>query len=85
MKIKLGDQVKDKITGFIGTVVSRTEFLNGCIQYEVVPKCKKGENKIPEGINVDEQSLEVVIKKKVRIKKRSTGGSNQKSKNQRGY
>jgi len=29
--IKLGDKVKDKITGFSGIVIGRTNWLNGCI------------------------------------------------------
>lgn len=35
--IKLGDKVKDSITGFEGVVVARIEYLNGCIQFEVLP------------------------------------------------
>jgi hypothetical protein len=29
-EIKLGDKVKDSITGFTGIVTARTEWLNGC-------------------------------------------------------
>ena len=36
--IKLGDVVKDRLTGFSGVAVSRIEYLNGCIQYEVQPE-----------------------------------------------
>ena len=36
--IKLGQQAKDKITGFKGTVVARIEYLNGCIRLEIQPK-----------------------------------------------
>ena len=32
-KIKLGDKVRCKITGFIGIAVVRSEFLNVCIQW----------------------------------------------------
>ncbi len=29
--IKLGDEVKDSITGYVGVVVGIAEYLNGCI------------------------------------------------------
>ncbi len=32
---KLGDRVKDRITGFAGVVVARDEWLNGCVRYGV--------------------------------------------------
>lgn len=86
MKIELGDKVRCKITGFVGTAVARTEFLNGCVQYNIVPKCKKGENKMTDEIGIDEQSLEVIPKKKeIKIKKSDTGGANTKGLRQRGY
>lgn len=31
----LGVKVKDKITGFVGYTVSKTEYLYGCVQYGV--------------------------------------------------
>jgi len=85
MEIKLGDKVKCKVTGFVGIAIARTEFLNGCIQYSVVPKCKKGDTKMPEEMGIDEQSLEVIPKKKKKIKKSSTGGANTKGIKLRGY
>ena len=33
--IKLGDKVKDSITGFTGIVIARATYLNGCISCEV--------------------------------------------------
>ena len=38
MSIKLGDTVKDYITGFTGIAGARTEYLTGCIQFGVIPK-----------------------------------------------
>jgi len=63
MEIELGDKVKDKVTGFIGIVVARTEFINGCIQYSVAPKVGKN-NQFQEEMSIDEQSLKVITKKK---------------------
>jgi len=40
-KVKLGQEVKDTITGFRGIAVTRTEFLQGCCRIEVQPKVKR--------------------------------------------
>ena len=59
MKIKLGDEVRDRITGFEGMAVQRSEYLNGCVQFEVQPKAdEKGE--LPDSAFVDEQQLEII-------------------------
>ena len=72
-EIKLGDKVRDKITGFMGIAVAKTEFLNGCIQFNVLPKGDKI-NKMPDEISIDEQSLEIVkVKRKKKIKKEMGG------------
>lgn len=85
-KIKLGDKVKCKITGFIGIVVARTEFLNGCIQYNVAPKWEKQKNPMEQEISIDEQSLEVVKQKiKKKVKKERNGGATTRNFSQRGY
>lgn len=60
-KIKLGDRVRDKISGYEGIAVARVEFLNGCIQYTVARKLKKGQEVSPAGEpSFDSYSLEVV-------------------------
>jgi len=76
MEIELGEKVRDTITGVEGIVTSRTEYLNGCVQYEVTRRVKKGEVLTAEsvqGISVDEQQLEIIGKKKS-IKKSDNGG-----------
>jgi hypothetical protein len=77
--IKLGQKVKDKVTDFTGIAVSRIEFLNGCVQVEVMPKAskpKKGEAQTyPDGKFIDEEQLEIVKgKKSLKTKKKDTGG-----------
>ncbi len=77
MEIKLGQKVRDKITGLEGIATSKTEFLNGCVQYEITRKIKKGETLTIEslqGIDVDEQQLEIIETKKKAIKKSDSGG-----------
>ena len=82
--IKLGDKVRDKITGFMGIAVAKTEFLNGCIQFNVLPKGDKI-NKMPDEMSIDEQSLEIVkVKKKKKVKKEN-GGPHRKGYSYRGF
>lgn len=57
--IGLGDKVRDKITGFEGLALEKSEYLNGCVQFEVQPKIDK-EGKIPDSCHIDEQQLEVI-------------------------
>ena len=59
-KIELGTEVKCKVTGFAGIAISRIVYLNGCIQYGVQAKSKKGD--APVETWVDEQQLIIVGK-----------------------
>ena len=70
--INLGDLVKDKVTGFIGTAVSKIEYITGCIQFGVLPKMGK-DKKYPECNYIDDERL-VIIKTKEQIKTKITGG-----------
>ena len=36
-EIKLGDKVRDKLTGFEGFVNAKAEYIYGCVQFEVQP------------------------------------------------
>ena len=58
-EIKLGNKVKDIVTGFEGIATSKVEYLNGCIQYCVKPT-KGKDGKMPEGEYIDQQQLLVV-------------------------
>ena len=85
MEIELGDKVRCKITGFTGIVVARTEFLNGCVQCDILPKGDK-KNKMPEANGIDQQSLEVIkSKKKVEKKEDANGGLNRRGVELRGF
>ena len=83
-EIKLGSKVRDKVTGFVGITVARTEFLNGCIQYNIQPKVEK-DNKVPEEIAVDVGSIEVIKPKKIKIRKKDTGGPMTRNLHRRNY
>lgn len=59
MEIKLGQTVKETITGFTGVVTSVMEQLNGNIQVGVQPKTKD-EGSMPDALYIDHHTLEVV-------------------------
>jgi len=59
MEIKLGNKVRDKVTGYEGVATARVEYLNGCVQYCVKPKVGS-DGKMPEPEYIDVQQLEVV-------------------------
>ena len=74
-KFSNGDEVKDLVSGFKGIINCSSIWINGCIRYSVQPAVNKGENKMPDSIWVDEQSIEKIsdgVNKKIKPKK--TGG-----------
>jgi len=71
-KYDCGDEVKDKITGFVGIVNCRTQWLNNCSTYGVKSrKLKDGAMLSQESF--DEPQLELV-KRKALEPKQNTGG-----------
>lgn len=72
--IKLGQEVKDGVTGFKGIAVSRTEFLQGCCRIEVQPKVDK-DGQLQELGTFDEPQLEVIGRGVlVEVARKKTGG-----------
>lgn len=59
MGIELGQQVKDRVTGFVGIATARIEYLNGCVQFCVKPKMTEP-GKMPDGEYIDDGQLEIV-------------------------
>ena len=55
----LGTRVKDRVTGYEGTITARIEYLNGCLQYCVEAKLDK-EGKIQKHQYVDEGQLKFI-------------------------
>ena len=62
--IKLGDEVKDTVTGFKGIAVARHNYLQGCDRISVQPKIDK-ENKLPEDKSFDEPQLTIIKQGKI--------------------
>lgn len=56
--IKLGQQVRDVVTGYEGIAVAKVEYINGCVQFAVQPKATDG--KLPESNYIDHQRLETI-------------------------
>ena len=69
---ELGDKVKDKVTGYEGTAVSKTEHLNGCVHWGVQGKMLKGE--VPDTEYFDDEQLVVVTKARKKKVTEPTGG-----------
>lgn len=57
---KLGDLLKDRITGFKGVATARVEFLNGCVRFCLTPEKLNKDSKPAEGEYFDVQQIELV-------------------------
>ena len=57
MKIPLGSEVKDAVSGFEGVATARVEYLNGCVHIAVTPKVHEG--KLPPVEFFDEGQLTI--------------------------
>lgn len=73
-EIKLGDKVKDPISGLIGIAVGRTVWLHGCARITVQPMGFDKTKKPYESISVDEPQLEVIKPKRIKEGNHKTGG-----------
>lgn len=56
-EIKLGKEYRDVITGFVGTAIAMTTWINGCVRITLCPKVDK-DGKLPENACVDIEQLE---------------------------
>lgn len=70
--IKLGDEVRDTITGFSGVVIGITEWLHGCRRMTVQPRALH-EGKVAETYSFDEPQL-VLVEQEVAATTSGTGG-----------
>ena len=57
--IKLGQRVKDLVSGLEGIATAKVEYLNGCVQFYVEPPVDR-DGKHIKGTYVDVDQLEVV-------------------------
>jgi hypothetical protein len=71
-KIKLGQRVRDVVTGFTGIATARVEYISGCLQYCVQPPVA-GDGKFPASEYIDHQRLEA-LGESVQLESSNTGG-----------
>lgn len=74
MAIPLGARVKDKITGFQGIVVARSEYLHGCWRVCIQPE-ELQEGKIAEAHWFDEPQVELIQENVVATSGKEPGGT----------
>lgn len=74
---KLGERVKDTITGFQGIVTARCSYLNGCEQLLIQSQKLDKDGKVIKGEWIDEPQL-VVLEEPIepikKVKKEKPGG-----------
>lgn len=58
--MKLGDRVRDNLTGFEGTVTGIVDYITGCRQALITPEMKADASEYPKSSWVDEDRLSVV-------------------------
>ncbi len=64
MSIKLGDEVRDRVTGFQGIIIARYQYLTGCERMEVQPPIDK-DGKMCAGVVFDIAMLELITADRV--------------------
>lgn len=58
---RLGNRLRDRVTGFVGIADSRTEFLSGCVRYGLQAEVSdKDPGKVPDLVWIDVERLEFV-------------------------
>ena len=74
-RIELGDEVWDSISGFRGIVISRTEYLHGCVRMQVQPNKVKDDGSMLDVGHFDEAQLQVAKKATIQVSRPTvTGG-----------
>ena len=73
IELRLGDTVRDKVSGFKGIAIARYSYLQGCDRFCLQPPVDK-DGKLPDTANFDEPQLEVMSKQTV---KKTADKSNQ--------
>ena len=59
-EIKLGQKVKDNVTEFTGIAVAKCLYLNGCVQFQIVPKFNPVSGILYRNLWVDESQLKII-------------------------
>lgn len=73
----LGMNVRDEITGFVGTATGTAEYITGCNQVLVQPKVKDGA--YVEGHWFDQQRIKVISDSEIQLDNSRTPGPNREA------
>lgn len=73
IKIKLGDKVKDKISGFTGIATGKADYLAGCIRIQISPQTLDKDGK-PGGEEWFDEDLVETVKENGEKKRPASGG-----------
>lgn len=73
MTIKLGDLCRDRVSGFEGIVVVRSDYISGCSRIGLQPKIG-ADGKLPDALHFDEPMCEVVKAAAVKSLPTNDGG-----------
>lgn len=61
-KVELGDLVRDRISGFQGVVICRSDWIYGCTRFGIAPRDLDKDGGVKEAHYLDENQLEMVEK-----------------------
>lgn len=61
-EIQLGDRVKDRISGLVGIVTAKSEYMNGCRRFGVQPEKLTKDGAVAADTWFDEPQLQLVKK-----------------------
>lgn len=79
MNIKLGQKVRDKITGFMGVVTGKVQYISGCHQALVAPAASVDGRSLGEPQWFDEQRLLVTDAKPIKLDNGDSSGSDRQA------
>jgi len=63
-KFKNGQRVRDRLSGFEGTITDEVEYMNGCIRYQIQPRLLV-DGTYQDSVIIDEQQLELLVERKL--------------------
>jgi hypothetical protein len=75
--VELGSTVKDRITGLVGVVLGRTEYLTGCTHVGISPKKVDTKGGLPDWSWIDERRCIVQKTPRISMSKVEKGGPEQ--------
>lgn len=74
--VAIGDEVRDRVTGFQGIVVALTEWFNRCQRASVQPRVEEGKMSVPMAEAFDVEQLDIITENKIKQKPDHGEGKN---------